>query len=161
MLESDEEIILNKNAINSISLDPLSSMFGPITHKNHLEFDNTLPAVYEEEEVEAPVRLSLRVYSSKTKYNYDPVNQKKIDVGRKVYRVNFASLTREGMPATTYGALNNTRFMMMNGTVNGSISCNFDKIVSKRFWQFRAKKNTKRTLEILEQYSDSAQIWLK
>jgi len=162
ILGSDGEIKLNSNALKMLS----KSLYGKpemILDKSWMQYDLTLPttpfADKEEEEVEDehPLKISLNPYNANTKYNYDPVYKKTIRVSN-AYHGDITSLTRKNAPGTTRA--NNAHFMMMGGGISGGFNCDFSYISSKRFWNFRAKKARKRTLEVLQQYSDSAQLYL-
>lgn len=161
ILERDGELKLNEEAVKSIDFN--SVLFPnnqPMIHKNSLKFDMTLPGSPEnrKEEIQPRSRLSLRPYKATTKYNYDPVYKKKISIDQK-YRGDVSSLYRDGAPGTRRGPMNDTRLMMMNGTFSGSFRCDFDKILSKRYWDFRGRKNSRKTLEILKTYTDSVLLY--
>lgn len=161
ILERDGELKLNEETVKSIDFN--SVLFPnnqPMIHKNSLKFDMTLPGSPEnrKEEIQPRGRLSLRPYKATTKYNYDPVYKKKISIDQK-YRGDVSSLYRDGAPGTRRGPMNDTRLMMMNGTFSGSFRCDFDKILSKRYWDFRGRKNSRKTLEILKTYTDSVLLY--
>ena len=151
ILERDGELKLNEEAVKSIDFN--SVLFPnnqPMIHKNSLKFDMTLPG--------SPENRKEEPYKATTKYNYDPVYKKKISIDQK-YRGDVSSLYRDGAPGTRRGPMNDTRLMMMNGTFSGSFRCDFDKILSKRYWDFRGRKNSRKTLEILKTYTDSVLLY--
>ncbi|MBP1614151.1 MAG: hypothetical protein H6Q13_1599 [Bacteroidetes bacterium] len=161
ILESDGEIKLNSNALKMLGKS-LYGEPGMVLDKSWMQYDLTLPTTPfadKEEEVEDkhPLKISLNPYNANTKYNYDPVYKKTIRVSN-AYHGDLSSLTRRNAPGTTRG--NNAHFMLMGGGISGGFNCDFAYISSKKFWNFRAKKARKRTLEVLEQYSDSAQLYL-
>lgn len=160
ILEGKGEIKLNEEAIKSIDFNSVSFPTQPIIHKNPLQFDMTLPSSpdNEREEPQPKIRLSLRPYTATTKYNYDPVYKKKISMNQK-YKGDVSSLYRDGAPGTRRGGMNDTRFMMMNGTLSGSFRCDFDRLLSKKFWDFRGRKNSRKTLDILKSYTDSVLLY--
>lgn len=74
LLESEDEIILNTDAVNSIRLESRSPLPG-----NQLKMDATSPSLRFVEELKLPelpqkrIYLTLRPYSAFTRYNEDPV----------------------------------------------------------------------------------------
>ena len=74
MLNGEEEIILNNDAVNSIRLESLPQLPG-----SQLKMDNTSPSLRFIETIDIPelpkkkLYLTLRPYSAFTKYNEDPI----------------------------------------------------------------------------------------
>ena len=112
--------------------------------KPALNVDITLPKVFPEKK---EIRLSLRPYTANTKYNYDPVYRKKIDIrsdtwkyGEK-FRMNIASVYSD-MAA-------------------GGGSVDLMALFTKDFWDRKGRKRRARTLEVLQNYGDSTTIRMK
>lgn len=89
VLNGHEEIKLNKNAIQQIDF---SNMFGsPLEAKDKpgLRYDETLPEALKKKKVV----LTLRPYNAHTKYNWDPVYQRKMKVGKDTWKTDFSATT--------------------------------------------------------------------
>lgn len=77
VLNTDGEIKLNPNVIKDIDFGTFAGEQMSVDESPALNYDVTLPKVFPDKK---EIRLSLRPYTARTKYNYDPINQKKIDV---------------------------------------------------------------------------------
>lgn len=83
ILKTDGEIRLNKNAIKKIDFGTLVDQPKSVEEKLWLDVDISLPKVFPEKVI--PV-LTLRPYNNTTKYNYDPIYQKKILVTKDTWK---------------------------------------------------------------------------
>ena len=93
LLNGEGEVKLNPDVLKEIGIEsPLGSQKMEET-KSWLDFDASLPAV--PQMPEKKVVLTLRPYTANTKYNWDPVYQKKITVNKNTWRGNpFYELTK-------------------------------------------------------------------
>jgi hypothetical protein len=110
--------------------------------KPALSINVTLPKVFPEKR---DVRLSLRPYTASTKYNYDPIYQKKINIKSDTWK---------------YGEKFHLHIAASSlGPASGSgISGDFMAIFTKDFWDRNGRKRRARTLEILQNYGDSITV---
>lgn len=84
LLKGDGEVKLNRNALKELekSIRGVPEMS---VDKPWMDFDTTLPASLPGEPKKL-IRLSLRPYTANTKYNWDPVYQKKIKIDENTWR---------------------------------------------------------------------------
>ena len=83
-LSGEGEVRLNPDVLKEIGIDsPLGSPKEDM-NKSWLEFDSSLPVM--PQMPEKKVVLTLRPYTANTKYNWDPVYQKKITVNKNTWR---------------------------------------------------------------------------
>ena len=92
-LSGEGEVRLNPDVLKEIGIDsPLGSPKEDM-NKSWLEFDSSLPVM--PQMPEKKVVLTLRPYTANTKYNWDPVYQKKITVNKNTWRSSpFYELTK-------------------------------------------------------------------
>ena len=92
-LSGEGEVRLNPDVLKEIGIDsPLGSPKEDM-NKSWLEFDSSLPVM--PQMPEKKVVLTLRPYTANTKYNWDPVYQKKIIVDKNTWRSSpFYELTK-------------------------------------------------------------------
>ncbi|NDV81892.1 DUF4858 domain-containing protein [Bacteroides sp. 51] len=83
ILNTDGEIKLNPNIIKEIDFGTFAGEQVISDEKPALQFDATLPKVFPEKK---EIRLSLRPYTAKTKYNYDPIYQRKINIKKDTWK---------------------------------------------------------------------------
>ena len=93
LLNDGGEMKLNPDVLKEMGIDaPLGSPKADVS-KTWMDFDASLPAM--PRMPEKKVVLTLRPYTANTKYNWDPVYQKKITVNKNTWRGNpFYELTR-------------------------------------------------------------------
>lgn len=144
-----------------------------------MDFDASLPAM--PRMPEKKVVLTLRPYTANTKYNWDPVYQKKITVNKNTWRGNpFYELTRlkiytdwakrplDAGPRESIEQIEATglRYMVTERANNmavgswrsvggGGIAGDFMRPFTKDFWNRKAARRRARTLEVLRTYGDS------
>lgn len=87
VLQGKEEIKLNMDAVKQIEFDPLGAP-RVSEDKPWMRFDETLPEVRKKKKI----LLTLYPYKPGTKYNWDPVYQKKIDIDADTWRMNITDL---------------------------------------------------------------------
>lgn len=179
LLNGEGEVKLNPDVLKEIGIEsPLGSQKMEET-KSWLDFDASLPAM--PQMPEKKVVLTLRPYTANTKYNWDPVYQKKITVNKNTWRGNpFYELTKlkiytnwakrpldagpreslEQIEATGLRYMvteraNNMAVGSWRGVGGGGISGDFMRPFTKEFWNWKAAKRRARTLEVLKNYGDS------
>ena len=181
-LSGEGEVRLNPDVLKEIGIDsPLGSPKEDM-NKSWLEFDSSLPVM--PQMPEKKVVLTLRPYTANTKYNWDPVYQKKITVNKNTWRSSpFYELTKlkiytnwakrpldagpresvEQIEATGLRYLvteraNNMAVGSWRGVGGGGISGDFMAPFTKDFWNIKGRKRRARTLEVLKTYGDSISV---
>ena len=181
-LSGEGEVRLNPDVLKEIGIDsPLGSPKEDM-NKSWLEFDSSLPVM--PQMPEKKVVLTLRPYTANTKYNWDPVYQKKITVNKNTWRSSpFYELTklkiytnwakrpldagpRESVEQTEATGLrymvteraNNMAVGGWRGVGGGGISGDFMAPFTKDFWNIKGRKRRARTLEVLKTYGDSISV---
>ena len=179
MLNMDGEIELNPNVVKEIDFGTFAGMQVTADEKPALKFDVTLPKVFPDKK---EIKLSLRPYTANTKYNYDPIYQKKINIksdtwkyGEK-FRMNLAfiysnwakapfdpgirkSLDEIEATGMRYNPLANRANNMAVGSwgpaAGSGLSGDFAAFFTRDFWDKKGRKRRDRTLEVLQSYGDS------
>lgn len=181
LLDGGGEVKLNPDVLKEIGVDaPLGSPKINV-NKTWLDFNVSLPAV--PRIPEKKVVLTLRPYTANTKYNWDPVYQKKITINENTWRSNpFYELTKlkiyadwakrpldtgpresiEQIEATglRYTVTERANNMVVGGWhgvggSGGGISVDLMRPFTKDFWNIKGRKRRARTLEVLKTYGDS------
>lgn len=93
ILNADGEIKLNPNIIKEIDFGTFAGEQMIDDDKPALQFDATLPKPFPEKK---ELRLSLKPYTAKTKYNYDPIYQRKINVKKDTWKYGDQDPRTEG-----------------------------------------------------------------
>lgn len=134
---------------------------------------------------EKKVVLTLRPYTANTKYNWDPIYQKKIKVDKDTWRgdefyalkilmipTNWAKHPFDAGPRETVEQIeatglryrvteraNNMAVGGWQGANGGGIS-GLDLMTpfTREFWNFKGRKRRARTLEVLKAYGDSITV---
>lgn len=145
ILQGGEEIKLNMDAVKQIEFDPLGAP-RVSEDKPWMRFDETLPQVREEKKVV----LTLHPYTARTKYNWDPVYQKKINIDARTWEKAFA------LSAYNSGIALGRRGVTVQGGAIGGLD--FMTIFTKDFWDKQGRKNRARALEVLKAYGDSTTV---
>lgn len=128
-----------------IQLNPLPELDAPGGHplmdadKPWLDFDATLPRL--EQEHKPKVRLTLRPYTPTTRYDYDPVFQRKIKVDADTWRSHTLASFQ-------------LKLMQRVAREPAASPSGIDLMTpfTKDFWRFRARKARERTLQVLKEY---------
>ncbi|EKC53469.1 hypothetical protein OBE_12578 [human gut metagenome] len=148
-----------------------------------MDFDNSLPVM--PKAPEKKVVLTLRPYTANTKYNWDPIYQKKIKVDKDTWRgdefyalkilmipTNWAKHPFDAGPRETVEQIeatglryrvteraNNMAVGGWQGASGGGIS-GLDLMTpfTREFWNFKGRKRRARTLEVLKAYGDSITV---
>lgn len=181
-LSGEGEVRLNPDVLKEIGIDsPLGSPKEDM-NKSWLEFDSSLPVM--PQMPEKKVVLTLRPYIANTKYNWDPVYQKKITVNKNTWRsspfyeltklkiyTNWAKRPLDAGPRESVEQIEATglRYMVTErannmavgswrGVGGGGISGDFMAPFTKDFWNIKGRKRRARTLEVLKTYGDSISV---
>lgn len=181
-LSGEGEVRLNPDVLKEIGIDsPLDSPKEDM-NKSWLEFDSSLPVM--PQMPEKKVVLTLRPYTANTKYNWDPVYQKKITVNKNTWRsspfyeltklkiyTNWAKRPLDAGPRESVEQIEATglRYMVTErannmavggwrGVGGGGISGDFMAPFTKDFWNIKGRKRRARTLEVLKTYGDSISV---
>ena len=181
-LSGEGEVRLNPDVLKEIGIDsPLGSPKEDM-NKSWLEFDSSLPVM--PQMPEKKVVLTLRPYTANTKYNWDPVYQKKITVNKNTWRsspfyeltklkiyTNWAKRPLDAGPRESVEQIEATglRYMVTErannmavggwrGVGGGGISGDFMAPFTKDFWNIKGHKRRARTLEVLKTYGDSISV---
>lgn len=181
-LSGEGEVRLNPDVLKEIGMDsPLGSPKEDM-NKSWLEFDSSLPVM--PQMPEKKVVLTLRPYTANTKYNWDPVYQKKITVNKNTWRsspfyeltklkiyTNWAKRPLDAGPRESVEQIEATglRYMVTErannmavgswrGVGGGGISGDFMAPFTKDFWNIKGRKRRARTLEVLKTYGDSISV---
>ena len=181
-LSGEGEVRLNPDVLKEIGIDsPLGSPKEDM-NKSWLEFDSSLPVM--PQMPEKKVVLTLRPYTANTKYNWDPVYQKKITVNKNTWRsspfyeltklkiyTNWAKRPLDAGPRESVEQIEATglRYMVTErannmavggwrGVGGGGISGDFMPPFTKDFWNIKGRKRRARTLEVLKTYGDSISV---
>ena len=181
-LSGEGEVRLNPDVLKEIGIDsPLGSPKEDM-NKSWLEFDSSLPVM--PQMPEKKVVLTLRPYTANTKYNWDPVYQKKITVNKNTWRsspfyeltklkiyTNWAKRPLDAGPRESVEQIEATglRYMVTErannmavggwrGVGSGGISGDFMAPFTKDFWNIKGRKRRARTLEVLKTYGDSISV---
>jgi hypothetical protein len=187
LLKSEADIELNNGMPVHIDFGG-DAMFGsPMqqVEKPWLSADETLPSAIDgQKPLNKKVVLTLHPYKPNTPYNWDPVREKKIKVGRDTWRSEpYYALTslkiysnwaktplapgkRESVDQIEASGLRYNPFSQMaNGKMNGSWEFtkgpsghDFSAPFTKEFWDVKGRKRRERTLLVLSHYGDSTTV---
>ena len=128
-----------------VQLNPLPELDSSAGHqlmnadKPWLDFDASLPRL--EQEHKPKVRLTLRPYTTTTRYDYDPVYQRKIKVDKNTWRSN----TLAGFQIQLMRRVAREPVVKPSGT-------DLMTLFTKDFWRFRARSARSRTQQVLKEY---------
>lgn len=184
LLKGEGEVKLNPDALKEIDMGSLLGTPKAVMNKSWLDFDDTLPASLPGEPKKT-IKLSLRPYSANTKYNWDPIYQKKIEIKKDTWRgepfreltirfnyTNWAKTpsdpgvreTVEQIEATglRYRATERANNMAV-GSWQGAGGVGIGGLdlmlpFTREFWNFKGRKRRARTLEVLRTYGDSITV---
>lgn len=186
LLNGEGEVKLNPEVLKEIGINAPLGTPKAVLNKSWLDFDNSLPIVLKIPKKK--IKLTLHPYSANTKYNWDPIYQKKIEVNEKTWQNDpFGELTsrviysnwakhpldagpretREQIEATglRYRATeraNNMAVGSWQGASGGGIG-GLDLMApfTREFWNVKGRKRRARTLEVLRTYGDSITVRAK
>jgi len=143
VLNDKEELKLNLDALKELKNQSLWGIQKVSANKPWMDYDETLPEVPRVSPYK--VRFTLYPYTANTRYNWDPVYQKKITINKDTWRGNpFYALSK--LPVYSGSSPSGKDFMT---------------IFTKEFWSPKARRRRARTLELLKAYGDSTTIMIK
>lgn len=177
LLRGKGEIKLNPEVLKE--LDATAPLNNPKaeTHKSWMDFDASMPIL--PRVLEQKVKLTLRPYTANTRYNWDPVYQKKIKIDKNTWRgdefyalktllipTNWAKSPFDAGPRETIEQIEATglRYRMTERANNMAVGgwqgvsgkpSGIDLMTpfTKEFWDYKGRKRRARTLEVLKSLS--------
>ena len=84
LLKGEGEVKLNPEVLQELEMNNSLGTPKAVMDKSWMDFDNSLPVM--PKAPEKKVVLTLRPYTANTKYNWDPIYQKKIKVDKDTWR---------------------------------------------------------------------------
>ncbi|MDE5710046.1 DUF4858 domain-containing protein [Bacteroides sp.] len=138
LLQGEGEMKVNPHALKELQMNMLGTPKAS-ADRPWMDFDTSLP-----KEPKKTVRLTLHPYTANTKYNWDPVYQKKIKVEKDTWR---------GDP---FYALK--QVPVYKGKAGGY---DLMTIFTREFWDVKGRKRRVRTLKELKMYGDSITVQTK
>lgn len=186
LLDGEGEIKLNPEVLKEMGVqEPLGKQQMSL-ERQWLDFNTTLPEI--PNTPKKKVILTLRPYTANTKYNWDPVYQKKIKINKNTWRgdpfyelkmlriySDWAKIPLEkgirksideieatGLRYRVTERANNMAVGSWQGASGGSgFSGDFMTPFTKEFWNVKGRKRRARTLEVLRAYGDSTTVLIK
>ena len=158
LLEGSEELKLNPKAVKQIDFGGAVGTPRMSEEKRWMLPDESLPEALPKPKVV----LTLMPYKANTRYNWDPVYQKKIRVNKNTWRGDsFYELCRQRFYTnrTRSRKANEIRIgedvSVCGGTMSG---LDLMAALTKEFWNKTGRDNRIRTLEVLKTYGDSTTV---
>lgn len=177
---------LNPNALMELEMN-ISGTPKASANKPWMDFNTALPPSLSGK-AKKTVRLSLHPYTANTKYDWDPVYQKKINVNENTWRgdefytmktfiipANWAKhpldaglretleqIEATGLRYRVTERANNMAVGSWHGASGDGIG-NLDFMLpfTREFWNVKGRKRRARTLEVLKSYGDSTTVLIK
>ncbi|WP_276857401.1 DUF4858 domain-containing protein [Bacteroides fluxus] len=186
LLKGNGEVKVNPDALKELERNILGTPEVSV-NKSWMDFDPTLPTSLQKEPKQE-IKLTLRPYTANTKYNWDPVYQKKINVGKNTWRgdpyyelktlfiyTNWAKTPLDIGPRESVEQIeatgqryrvteraNNMAVGSWQGVGGGGIgSLDLMTPFTREFWNFKGRRRRARTLEVLKAYGDSTTVLIK
>lgn len=181
LLKGDGEVKFDPEVLKDIEIKGSLGAPRTVTKKSWMDFENTMPLM--PKMPEKKVVLTLRPYTTNTKYNWDPVYQKKIKVKGDTWRkepfhalsslfiyTNWAKKPLDAGPRETLEQIEATgiRYRVTERANNMAVGSwqkaagvgGMDLMTpfTREFWNFKGKKRRARTLEVLRMYGDSITV---
>lgn len=186
LLNGEGEVKLNPEVLKEMGVNSLLGTPKAATDKSWLDFNSTQPMM--PKVPEKKIVLTLRPYTANTKYNWDPIYQKRIKVDKNTWRgdpfyelktrkipTNWAKTPLDAGPRETIEQIeatgqryrvteraNNMAVGGWQGAAGGGIG-GLDMMLpfTREFWNFKGRKRRARTLEVLRTYGDSITVLRK
>ena len=186
LLDGEGEIKLNPEVLKEMGVqEPLGKQQMSL-EKQWLDFNTTLPEI--PNTPKKKVILTLRPYTANTKYNWDPVYQKKIKIDKNTWRgdpfyelkmlriysdwaktplekgirKSIVEIEATGLRYRVTERANNMAVGSWQGASGGSgFTGDFMTPFTKEFWNVKGRKRRARTLEVLRAYGDSTTVLIK
>lgn len=183
LLKGEGEIKLNPEVLQELEMNNSLGTPKAVMDKSWMDFDNSLPVM--PKAPEKKVVLTLRPYTANTKYNWDPIYQKKIKVDKDTWRgdefyalkilmipTNWAKHPFDAGPRETVEQIEATglRYRVTERANNmavggwqgasgvGFVDLDLMTPFTREFWNFKGRKRRARTLEVLKAYGDSITV---
>ena len=158
LLEGSEELKLNPKVVKQIDFGGAVGTPRMSEEKRWMLPDESLPEALPKPKVV----LTLMPYKANTRYNWDPVYQKKIRVNKNTWRGDsFYELRRQRFYTnrTRNRKANEIRIGENVSVCGGTISgLDLMAAFTKEFWNKTGRDNRIRTLEVLKTYGDSTTV---
>lgn len=186
LLDGEGEIKLNPEVLKEMGVqEPLGKQQMSL-ERQWLDFNTTLPEI--PNTPKKKVILTLRPYTANTKYNWDPVYQKKIKIDKNTWRgdpfyelkmlrvysdwaktplekgirKSIDEIEATGLRYRVTERANNMAVGSWQGASGGSgFSGDFMTPFTKEFWNVKGRKRRACTLEVLRAYGDSTTVLIK
>ena len=186
LLDGEGEIKLNPEVLKEMGVqEPLGKQQMSL-ERQWLDFNTTLPEI--PNTPKKKVILTLRPYTANTKYNWDPVYQKKIKIDKNTWRgdpfyelkmlriysdwaktplekgirKSIDEIEATGLRYRVTERANNMAVGSWQGASGGSgFYGDFMTPFTKEFWNVKGRKRRARTLEVLRAYGDSTTVLIK
>lgn len=186
LLDGEGEIKLNPEVLKEMGVqEPLGKQQMSL-ERQWLDFNTTLPEI--PNTPKKKVILTLRPYTANTKYNWDPVYQKKIKINKNTWRgdsfyelkmlriysdwaktplekgirKSIDEIEATGLRYRVTERANNMAVGSWQGASGGSgFTGDFMTPFTKEFWNVKGRKRRARTLEVLRAYGDSTTVLIK
>ena len=186
LLDGEGEIKLNPEVLKEMGVQEPLGKQQMLLERQWLDFNTTLPEI--PNTPKKKVILTLRPYTANTKYNWDPVYQKKIKINKntgrgdpfyelkmlRIYsdwaktplekgiRKSIDEIEATGLRYRVTERANNMAVGSWQGACGGSgFSGDFMTPFTKEFWNVKGRKRRARTLEVLRAYGDSTTVLIK
>ena len=159
LLESDQELHLNMDAVKSIDFGSAVGTPRMSEEKSWMMPDESLPEALPKPKV----MLTLMPYKANTRYNWDPIYQKKIKIDKNTWRGDpfyeirhqrsYSNWARNPMAKGMRKSLDE---IQASGVRFGGLD--LMAVFTKDFWNKTGRDNRARTLEVLRTYGDSTTV---
>lgn len=186
LLDGEGEVKLNPEVLKELGIDQPVGKQLMSTEKQWLDFNTTLPEI--PNTPKKKVVLTLRPYTANTKYNWDPVYQKKIKIDKNTWRddpfyelkqlkiysdwakhpldkgicKSMDEIEATGLRHRVTERANNMAVGSWQGAGGGlGFVGDFLAPFTKEFWNVKGRKRRARTLEVLRTYGDSITVMKK
>lgn len=183
LLNGSEELNLNKKSIRQIDFGDHPMEQKQSVEKDWLLPDETLPTALPK----AKVTLTLHPYTAQTRYDWDPVYQRKINVTHRTWQegssadlwaklnpakwkerlrngeLDFKLLSERAhmtIPSSPVFNQKNRLALGHEGYFTGGAITGLDLMLlfTKDFWDVKGRERRERTLELLKTYGDSTTV---
>ena len=162
LLDGENELNLNREVVKQILLDKVMGTPDVWTEKSWMLPDESLPTVLPQKK---GIVLTLHPYTANTRFDWDPVYQKKIKVTKDTWRGDpfynmKAQRTYSNQAEDPMGGsipIGRGSIALTGGTLSG---LDLMLIFQKQFWDVKGNKRRARTLEVLQSYGDSTAVTL-
>lgn len=142
LLNGEGEMKVNREVLKELEMNTSLGVPKAVLDKPWLDFNTSLPTV--PQAPEKKVVLTLRPYTARTKYNWDPVYQKKIKIDKNTWRGDRFYALKNAKPLPAYK--------------QNALSCDLMYIFTRECWDVKGRKRRARTLEVLKSYGDSTTV---